>query len=134
MQIDVSAVTFDTLCRRHGVDALDVLHIDTEGYDFELLKNIDFGRFHPRLVIFEHAHLKPEDQPTAIAYMERHGYETLRDGMDTLCLNVRNIRRRERPLLKLWRQLHRDRTAALEFLASKNRHIVQDENCSQRTW
>ena len=107
VQFDVPVVTFDTLCQRHDIRALDLLHIDPEGYDFELLKTIDFRRFHPRLVIFEHIHLKPEDQLSAIAYMEGHGYETRRDGMDTWCLNLRDTLPRDRLLLKLWFRLSR---------------------------
>ena len=107
VQRDVQTLTFATLCRRHGVAALDLLHTDTEGYDFELLKHVDFNVFRPRLVIFEHVHIKLEDQPAAVAYMERHGYECMRDGMDTWCLNVRDVGRRDRPLLRLWRKLPR---------------------------
>ena len=40
----VKSLTFDTLLRRHGVSHLDLLQIDAEGYDFEILKRIDFGR------------------------------------------------------------------------------------------
>jgi FkbM family methyltransferase len=107
VQRDVQAITFATLCRRHDVTALDLLHTDTEGYDFELLKHVDFNAFRPRLVIFEHVHIKLEDQPAAVAYMEGHGYECVRDGMDTWCLNVRDVGRRDRRLLRLWRRLLR---------------------------
>ena len=107
VQRDVQAITFATLCRRHGVAALYLLHTDTEGYDFELLKHVDFSVFRPRLVIFEHIHLKPADQPAAVAYMKSHGYECMRDGMDTWCLNVRDVGRRDRGLLRLWRKLSR---------------------------
>ena len=43
----VKSITFDTLLRRHGVSRLDLLQIDAEGYDFEILKRIDFRAFDP---------------------------------------------------------------------------------------
>jgi FkbM family methyltransferase len=99
---DVEAVTFDTLCRRNSVATVDLIHMDTEGYDYQLLKAIDFSRHRPRIVIYEHIHLKQGDKEAASTLMQNHGYACLRDGMDTFCLNTRDDLGQARPLLDLW--------------------------------
>jgi FkbM family methyltransferase len=35
---EVPCLSFESLCRRHHVERLDLLVVDTEGYDFEILK------------------------------------------------------------------------------------------------
>jgi hypothetical protein len=47
--------TLDEVLEEHGVRNVDVLVIDTEGYDAEILHGIDFRRFKPQISRFEHA-------------------------------------------------------------------------------
>lgn len=84
---DVRAVTLRSLCRAHGVRKIDLLLIDTEGYDYELIKSFDLADQHPRLIIYEHFHLSPEDRAACRLLLERHGYETMEEGFDTWCLD-----------------------------------------------
>ena len=50
---EVPSLTFESLCRKHGIGELDLLLIDAEGYDYEIIKGIDFERHRPRLLIYE---------------------------------------------------------------------------------
>jgi len=50
----VNCVTLMELLEKHQVRSLDLLQIDTEGYDSEILKMIDFQRIKPALIHFEH--------------------------------------------------------------------------------
>lgn len=84
--IDVDCLTFDTLCERSGLDHVDVVQIDTEGYDLEILRLVDIGRRRPALVGFEHLHLDAGELDEAHALVDRHGYERIADGMDTLAV------------------------------------------------
>lgn len=65
----------DTLLMRHALDRVDLLVIDTEGHDCEVLRQVDFNRFQPSLVMFEHQHLSPSDKETAYELLRRHGYD-----------------------------------------------------------
>jgi FkbM family methyltransferase len=38
----------------HKIDHLDILLLDTEGYDYEILNNINFDEVNPSLIRFEH--------------------------------------------------------------------------------
>jgi FkbM family methyltransferase len=77
----VRCLTFDDLLA--DVDYIDLLHIDAEGYDFELLKLFDFERIAPEIVRFEHVHLSRADWDEAVRLLARHGYRTVREEYDT---------------------------------------------------
>jgi len=71
----VPTVRLDTLLARHGVSRIDLLVIDTEGHDWEILRALDFSRFRPVLLMFEHQHLSWNDKAAAYALLESQGYE-----------------------------------------------------------
>jgi FkbM family methyltransferase len=83
----VPCVKFDSLLARYDVDRVDLLLVDTEGYDWELLRGIDLAAVRPRLVVYEHFHLDPGDRADALARFAELGYETLEEGLDTFCLD-----------------------------------------------
>ncbi|MDQ2918318.1 MAG: FkbM family methyltransferase, partial [Verrucomicrobiota bacterium] len=64
----------ETLLTRHQVKGIDLLVIDTEGHDYEILREIDFTRFRPFVVMFEHQHLNENDKAAAYALVRAHGY------------------------------------------------------------
>jgi FkbM family methyltransferase len=70
----VPVVRLHTLLERHGVSRIDLLAIDTEGHDYEILRTLDFTRFRPVLLMFEHQHLSASDKAAAYALLEKHGY------------------------------------------------------------
>jgi FkbM family methyltransferase len=97
----VSALTFDSLCAKHGVDAVDLVVVDAEGYDREIIRNIDFTRWRPELLIYEHFHLSEDDRAEAAAAMRAAGYDTMEEHFDTLCL----ARDADPSLRRLWKRL-----------------------------
>jgi FkbM family methyltransferase len=70
----VPTMRLDTLLTRHSVSRIDLLVIDTEGHDYEILRALDFGRFRPVLLMFEHQHLSANDKAAAVALLATHGY------------------------------------------------------------
>ena len=87
--MDVPCLTFDSLCRRNGITALDVVQIDTEGYDLDVLEQIDLDGLAPALVMFEHLHLDTGAKGRAAALLRDHGYSIVADGMDAVALAPR---------------------------------------------
>ncbi|HPS82750.1 MAG TPA: FkbM family methyltransferase [Bacteroidales bacterium] len=67
-------------------DGIDLLHIDTEGYDYEILKQFDFVRNQPGMVIFEHSHLSSDDYSAAVSMLQSFGYTTTRLSSDTVAM------------------------------------------------
>lgn len=107
---EVTALMFESLCRRNRVERVDLLLIDTEGHDWQILRSIDLGEQRPRLVIYEHYHLSARDRAAAREHLARHGYETMEEGFDTFCLDVSE----QDALTATWRAL----TPAVEGVAA----------------
>ena len=90
VQKELPTITYESLCQKHGLDKVDLLLIDVEGYDRDLIRAIDFDRGLPRLVVYEHYHLAPDEREECRAHMEGLGYETMEEHFDTFCLLPRD--------------------------------------------
>jgi FkbM family methyltransferase len=101
IRLDVPTLTFASLCAKHGIEEVDLLVIDTEGYDHEILRSIDFTGIRPRLVIYEHFHLAPEERAGTAELMREAGYETMEEDFDTFCLDPGS----DPGLVRTWRRL-----------------------------
>jgi len=80
----VTCITFATLFKQLGVENVDMLQIDAEGYDAEVLKLFDIASRRPAIVRFEHKHLTASDHEGSIAMLVQHGYLVAACGSDTL--------------------------------------------------
>lgn len=101
VQIRVPCLTYESLLRRHGVDHVDLLLIDTEGYDWEILRRIDLSADAPTLIVYEHYHLPSDVRQKSRNHLETLGYETMEEGFDTFCIRPGD----SRPLTKTWTHL-----------------------------
>jgi len=79
----VPCITLDTLFRRHQVSRVDLLQVDVEGYDFEIIKLIDFKRICPKLIRYEHRHLRPGEKHACKALLKSNGYRIIEMEFDT---------------------------------------------------
>lgn len=64
----------ETLLARQQVERIDLLVIDTEGHDYEILRQVDFARWRPLLVMLEHQHLSGTDKTKAYKLLDSSGY------------------------------------------------------------
>ena len=55
---------------------LDLLAVDVEGFDFEVVKQIDALPLLPKMIYFEHRHLSEEDYLAALAFLKERGYRS----------------------------------------------------------
>ena len=82
----VQAMTMQALLDKHGIRHLDLLQVDTEGYDFEILKFVLACGLQPRIINYEHCHLPPHTRHAAQRTLVDRGYRFLEIGKDTLAL------------------------------------------------
>lgn len=80
----VECVTLRRLLDRNGIDRMDVLHTDAEGFDFHILQQVDFDRYQPELILFEDLHMRDAERAEAARMLRARGYTLLSDGMNTL--------------------------------------------------
>jgi FkbM family methyltransferase len=106
--LEVPCVTIDELCRKHGLTALDLVQMDTEGFDYEIVKLLDLDRLAPRLLMYEHLHFDDATRVACSDHVRRHGYEELSTPVDTLCLRTVDLTPRDAALHECWTRLRRD--------------------------
>ncbi len=79
----IETLSFADLAKKYGVQKVDLLQIDCEGYDFEIIRMIDFARFSPRIIHYESKFFSDVDRAACEALLHKHGYQTFRHGNDT---------------------------------------------------
>ena len=85
---ELPCVTFATLLERNGLDRVDLVLVDTEGSDARIVRGLGLAERRPRLLVYEHFHLGPEERAECAAYVRAQGYETMEEGFDTYCLDA----------------------------------------------
>jgi FkbM family methyltransferase len=71
----VPCLSVATLLERHRIKRIDLLVIDAEGWDWRILRQFDLSRLRPKLILYEHQHLSPEECAQAHQFLRRHKYE-----------------------------------------------------------
>lgn len=104
----VPTTTFEVLCEKHGIRSVNLIQIDTEGYDYEVVKLIDFKKLRPQLLAYEHFHLSPEDRGACEALLHSYGYVTSAQWLDTLALHLPSISPTQSSLLGAWKALQEE--------------------------
>jgi hypothetical protein len=76
------ANTVDKICEKYAWNNFELLMIDTEGYDYEILKSINLKKYTPRVISFEHVHLSFNEREAAIKLLVSNDYKINIDSMD----------------------------------------------------
>ena len=79
----VPTITFGDLFSELGYEP-DIVVIDTEGYDFEVIKLLDVGLRQPRIILYESKHLVPRDRDACIDLLRAAGYRLAVLAVDTV--------------------------------------------------
>lgn len=74
----VPCITFANVCRKYGVEKIDLLHIDAEGYDFEIIKTVPFDSVKPRMILYENKHLSAGDKSACKQLLRSRGYKFIK--------------------------------------------------------
>lgn len=86
--VEVECRTFARLLAEHSIDRVDVLQIDTEGYDFEILKLVDLDSCRPAVIHLEFYLLPLDERLELMDLLDRHGYAWRRVGADLLAVDT----------------------------------------------
>ena len=69
----VKGISWDMLLKKYKIQNINLLVIDTEGYDFEILKQINFKTVLPDFIFYEHSHLG-DLREKSFEFMRSKGY------------------------------------------------------------
>ncbi|MEW6330079.1 MAG: FkbM family methyltransferase [Pseudomonadota bacterium] len=84
----VDCIPLATLLERNNVQELDVLQLDTEGYDANILKQLDFSRHRATIINMEWQWLTKTEQDDVLTLLRNHGYHTYFSEGDLLATAV----------------------------------------------
>ena len=56
-EIDIQILIFDDLVKKYNIDEVEFLFIDTEGFDYNIIKTINFDKININKIKFEYKHL-----------------------------------------------------------------------------
>jgi FkbM family methyltransferase len=68
---ELPSTTINNLFDKHNITIIDLLFIDTEGYDDKIIYNIDFSRFTIKELYYENLHI---DSEKLESYLINNGY------------------------------------------------------------
>jgi len=83
-EVVLPTVTIESLLKKHQVQQLDLLIIDTMGHDFEIIRSLPFDRIKPAVIHFEHSLLSIADRNDCLAYLKAQGYKLAKVAVDTI--------------------------------------------------
>lgn len=66
----VEGIAFEHLLTKNQVANIDLLHIDAEGYDWKILRQLDLSRYQPSFILYEYHHLQEQEQLAAAAFLK----------------------------------------------------------------
>jgi FkbM family methyltransferase len=71
---DIECLPLQEVLDRNRVEAIDLFHIDTEGFDYKVLSQLDVARYKPSVIMFEHHLLTDEEFEQARQLLRGTGY------------------------------------------------------------
>jgi FkbM family methyltransferase len=101
VRTEVDCLRLESLCEKHSVDRCDLLVVDTEGHDYEVLRQLGPSGLRPLVVGYEHALLRTREREACRGMLRDLGYELLEESFDTWCFDARV----EDDLTRKWRRL-----------------------------
>ncbi|QHT69636.1 FkbM family methyltransferase [Rhodocytophaga rosea] len=102
VEASIQGITLQALFSKHSIDKLDILHIDTEGYDWKILSQLDLNKHSPLLILFEHINLSAVEKAQAIQFLKTRFYIVELEA-DFLCINRNTQKLSKKDVLKLQR-------------------------------
>lgn len=102
LQVDVATMSWSALCEQYVTGPIDLLLTDTEGYDYEILRQIDFSKHRPTLIIYEHHHFSEQTRYDCQQMLAKAGYSMFEEGLDTWALQFEHVDQRHAPLREGW--------------------------------
>ena len=80
-EVNLPIISFEELVK--DIKKIDLLQIDAEGYDYEILKMMNFKKFSPQIINLESRHFSDKTREECERLLTNNGYQFFRDKSDT---------------------------------------------------
>lgn len=84
-EVELEVVTFSSILEKHGIRDVTLLQVDTEGFDYRVVKSALEAGLRPKIINYEHIHLSRDDQQKCKRLLYDAGYRFVDLGLETLC-------------------------------------------------
>ena len=85
-ELELPVTPLSELVAEIGIPSIELLHIDVEGFDFEVLKSHNFSTRPPLVILVEQKHLSEDDRAAMLAFLDDHRYHTFPFGGEVFAL------------------------------------------------
>lgn len=83
--------TIESALRIAGLANVDLIQIDAEGYDWPIIRSMDFMHIKPRLLRFEYRHMPDADADACLTHLASHGYRFILESHDIIAVRTPNL-------------------------------------------
>jgi FkbM family methyltransferase len=84
LTLEVPAMPLDQLIKKYKIEQIGLLQIDAEGFDYQILKMVNFQVRKPKIIHFEHLNMLPNDYVASIRLLSEQGYRMYAHDINTL--------------------------------------------------
>lgn len=84
----VDTISADKVPSFFGDQRINLIAIDTEGYDFEIIKMLDLTKINPDIILYEDENLNLETAKECKDYLHQHGYKTNTIRKDVIAIKI----------------------------------------------
>jgi len=83
----VNVICPNTLIKNFGIQKIDLLQIDAEGFDYDVIKMFDISKNKPNLIIFENTHFSKTEFNECINLLQNNNYEIKSYGGNSIAIS-----------------------------------------------
>jgi FkbM family methyltransferase len=85
---EIDTISPETLFSKFGDQRINIVAIDTEGYDFEIIKMLDITKINPDIILYEDENLKQEAAKECMKYLCDNGYKITTIRKDVIAIKI----------------------------------------------
>ena len=82
----IATIRPQSLLKEYSIQELTWLQIDTEGYDFEVIKLFNISETQPKVILFEQFHLSSQEKEDCYKLLKKNSYMIKEYGRDALAV------------------------------------------------
>jgi FkbM family methyltransferase len=90
-EIKVECINPDNWHSQLGIGKINLLQIDTEGFDFEILKSVNIPYHNPTIIKIKIANLQTSDKINVASYLHDLGYDCIFNGEDIIAFRLSEL-------------------------------------------
>jgi FkbM family methyltransferase len=73
-EIKLEGITLSDLLEKNSINNIDLFHIDAEGYDWRILRQLPLNQLKPSIILYEHRHLGTKEKELSLAFLTSDYY------------------------------------------------------------